>query len=130
MRGFPITVLFSLFVASVAGSGEPSPPQDVIAAGIAPFVAVVTWAPGDTSVDSYNVYGVDGSGGLHLVGSTLTNSFPVVGAYDDYAVTAVSGGVESSATYASALPCVMVRTSPPQAGLAECRSVGARIVLA
>jgi len=109
-------VLLLTGVHSAIAETSASPPEEVVAftTGTGGWV---TWAPpSQGGADFYRVYGVSG-GTRYLIQETTTHHAGVAGSYSGYAVSAVKGGVESTAVGACA---VYVLFPPPNAGTSNC----------
>lgn len=116
---FALAVL-ALMPPAAEGSQEDWAPTDVVTAST-PSGAFVTWGPGTQVADQYKVYGVNGSHPVFLQFADQpffeldpSASFP------SYAVSGVKNGAESEIVYAVGVPCLSIRTDPPDVYLDEC----------
>lgn len=94
-------------------------PVTVQAESVDAISAIVTWTPGTVVAEEYRVYGIHEDGTPQLL--TVVDGVPVEeflasveAGYTTYAVSGVSGGVESRLVYAgeAGTDCVMVDYDP------------------
>lgn len=116
--------LAMLVLLAPLAAGEDSAafaPVGVATAPIGTEVAV-SWAPGTEPADSYRIYGVSREGAITLLLDTAETENPsslaavVESGWNSYAVSGVSGGVESKLVYSLGsldLGCVTVEFHPP-----------------
>lgn len=118
-----VLALLALPLPLTEAAKRPWAPAAVLAT-TTPNVAFITWAPGESLADYYNVYGIEGSS-LVFVTAALDHVFQIDTArpFQSYAVSGVKGGIESDPVLASFAPCLRVDVDPPDAYVANCGTV-------
>ena len=113
---FLLVVLTSLVALGSAGADEALPGPAAAVALVQPGGAWLIWTPGPSTPDYYVIYGGGGDHWLPLA-TAPADAFQasIVGEYPEYAVAAVTDGVESIPTVAATVTqgCITLQFTPP-----------------
>jgi hypothetical protein len=97
-----LLALFVLLLPVAAADDASFAPRLAVAALASDAQALVAWLPGDAPAESYNVYGLTPNGPV-LLAATPAGQALVPAGFAAYAVSGVSGGVESPLVSATGL---------------------------